>query len=502
MERASRELLKRLLSSAAIYSRYAAGVELRPYQAQIAEAIIDSVMGGKGLSFVVMMSRQGGKNETQAQIESYLLMRLSQTNCEIVKASPTFKPQTENAMRRLERTLESNALARGMWQRESGYIYRIGKARVYFLSAQKEANVVGATASTLLECDEAQDVLISKWDKDFAPMAASTNATTVFWGTAWTDKTLLARELRAARAAEAMDGARRVFMFDADAVSVCVPAYAAYVAKQIAKMGRQHPLIRTQYFLEEIGSEGGMFPASRRELMRGDHDRRYAPMPDRSHAMMIDVAGEDEGALEGELENPRRDATAVTIVEIDPSTLGDDLIRAPRYLVRERARWVGAKHTTLYGKIVALIQIWNPRFVVVDATGVGAGLASFLSARFPGRVIAFEFSQKTKSDLGWGFLAVCDTGRFKDWKPPLKRDESYEFWREVDGCDFTIKEGAGKVMSWGVPAGARNNETGEYLHDDLLISAALCAELDKQSWSVGGSVILQGRDPLEDEKGF
>ena len=50
-------------------------------------------------------------------------------------------------------------------------------------------------------------------------MAASTNATRVFWGTAWTSRTLLARELRAAREAEREDGAKRVFIMTADDVS-------------------------------------------------------------------------------------------------------------------------------------------------------------------------------------------------------------------------------------------------------------------------------------------
>jgi hypothetical protein len=51
---------------------------------------------------------------------------------------------------------------------------------IHFLSAAPSSNIVGATVSLLLECDEAQDVEIAKWDKEIAPMAASTNATRVF----------------------------------------------------------------------------------------------------------------------------------------------------------------------------------------------------------------------------------------------------------------------------------------------------------------------------------
>ncbi|NLG99041.1 MAG: hypothetical protein GX491_16915 [Chloroflexi bacterium] len=171
----------------------AGGLRLREYQRAVARAVIDSVTGGKGLSFVVMFPRQSGKNELQAQIEAYLLLLFSKENAEIVKVSPTWKPQSLNAMRRLERVLDQNEVLRLLWKKENGYIYRVNRARIFFFSGSPTANIVGATASTLLEVDEAQDILIEKFDKDIAPMAASTNATRVFWGTAWTSQTLLAR---------------------------------------------------------------------------------------------------------------------------------------------------------------------------------------------------------------------------------------------------------------------------------------------------------------------
>ncbi len=83
-------------------------------------------------------------------------------------------------MRRLERVLERNTLSRSFWNKRSGYIYEVERASITFLSGSPTSNVVGATASLLLECDEAQDVSIYKWDKEINPMAASTNATKVF----------------------------------------------------------------------------------------------------------------------------------------------------------------------------------------------------------------------------------------------------------------------------------------------------------------------------------
>src|SRR3990170_7690893 len=193
--------IKKVLSEIVKFCHLGGGMTLRSYQVEPARAIIESVKQKQGLTFVIMFPRQSGKNELQAQVEAYLLMIFSLFQAEIVKVSPTWKPQSLNAMRRLERTLNQNLVTKLNWQKEQGYIYRIGLARIYFLSGRHTANVVGATANLLLSCDEAQDVTVSKWDKDFAPMAASTNATRIFWGTAWTSRTLLARELRAAREA-------------------------------------------------------------------------------------------------------------------------------------------------------------------------------------------------------------------------------------------------------------------------------------------------------------
>jgi hypothetical protein len=49
-----------------------------------------------------------------------------------------------------------------------------------------------------------------------------------------------------------------------------------------------------------------------------------------------------------------------------------------------------------------------------------------------------------------------------------------------------------------VPAGSRSFETGELLHDDLVLSAALVAELFDEPWGTAESAIITGHDPLKD----
>jgi len=491
-----------------VFVNSASGIKLRKYQRGVAQAIAQSIATGAGLSFVVMFPRQSGKNELQAQLETYLLTIFHSNPCDIVKVSPTWKPQTLNAMRRLERVLGTNVLSKGLWSKESGYIFRSGAARIYFFSGQPRSNIVGATASILLEVDEAQDVPISKYDKDIAPMAASMNATRVFWGTAWTSRTLLARELRASTNAQKKDGIKRVFILTADDVKKEVPAYGKFVAGQVARLGRNHPMVKTQYFSEEIDAEGGLFPPERCALMQGTHKPRVKPQRNKIYAAALDLAGEDEAVISdsitafaetSELANPRRDSTSLTIFEVDLYTVDDPLILKPSYKVIHRREWIGTKHSKLYGKIKAVLDLFKIRYIAVDSTGVGAGMASFLEAALGDKVIPFEFNTRTKSDLLWDFLGIIDSGRFKDYVPA---DET--FWQQISSCEFEILEGPQKRVRWGVPDGTRDAATGGLVHDDLLISAAMCAVLDDKEWSVSSfTFVIQGVDPLDElDKGF
>jgi hypothetical protein len=476
--------VKYWLSHIERFSRLVIQRPLRSYQREPAEAILDSILNGRGMTFAVMMSRQAGKNELSGQLEAYLMNLYQRKGGQIVKASPTFKPQTINSLLRLCDRLD-NPWNKGRWRRREGYMVELGKARTLFFSADPSASVVGATASLLLEGDEGQDITAEKWAKDFRPMGASTNVTTVLWGTAWTDTTLLATTIQHLKRQEAQDGRRRVFCYDAQQVGAEVPAYAQYVKTEVARMGRNHPLIKTQYYLETIAGAGKMFSPQRIALMRGSHERQLQPTPGRRYALLIDVAGEDE--IEGEpmerlmLANPRRDASACTFVEVE-ITPGE----LPSYRVVNRQFWLGVQHAALYHNFKALAQRWRPAWMVVDATGVGAGIASFLATALGEIVIPFQFSSKTKSDLGWDFLAIVETGRYQDYADD-QGTETRQFWYEVGACEREVVPGPSRTLKWGVWESPAYDGLVARGHDDLLISAAMTAVLDRQVWPGTGS---------------
>ena len=199
--------LKRITADICAFSARTSRISLRSYQQAVARAVVESVLREEGRSFVVMFPRQSGKNELQAQIECYLLLLLSHRSAEMVKVSPTWKPQSLNAMRRLERVLERNLLLRGRLGQRIGLHLPGGRgARLFPLGRDRKPTSWGPPPAPCWKWTKPRTCRSPNMIKTSPPMAASTNATRVFWGTAWTSRTLLARELRAARRAEQADG--------------------------------------------------------------------------------------------------------------------------------------------------------------------------------------------------------------------------------------------------------------------------------------------------------
>ncbi len=304
---------------------------LRPYQLEAARAIVDSVLGRRGHQFAIVFARQAGKDETLAQLLAFLLNVHQRAGGSIVVAAPTFRPQSAIGRARLLDRLDNplNRLPGCRPEERSGYIVGLGRASARFLSAGPAASARGETASLLLVANEAQDILPDRWDAVFDPMAASTNATTVFSGTVWSDRTLLARQMRHLRALERADGLRRVFLVPWTRVAEDLPAYGERVRARIAQFGRDHPFIRSEYDLQEIAGAGGLFGPARRAQLAGDHPRQRRPASGggRHYALLIDVGGEegdagaptdpDEGATL-RAGGTRRDSTALTVVEVLP----------------------------------------------------------------------------------------------------------------------------------------------------------------------------------------
>lgn len=457
------------------------GIRLRRYQREPLRAIIRAILSGAGGRFAVLFPRQSGKNEIQAQLETYLMALYAAEGGEIVKVSPTLRPQALTAMRRLERTLDSHPLTRGRWQRRGGSLIRLGRASTTFLSGAAGANIVGATASLLLEIDEAQDINPEKFDRDIAPMAAARNAVIVFWGTAWRSDTLLAREI-AALDSGADGSEQRAFVLTADDVAREVPAYGAFVADQVRRFGRNHPMIRTQFFSEAIDDQLALFSGKAISALIGRH--AYALHPDTEggggYFFLIDFAGSSETARDptgSETDPERRDRSALTIVKAET---GEAAESEPVWLVQRRFVWLNRSLADQAADLIALIRSWDPARVVADATGIGAGPVSTLIRTFgPDRIQPFIFTAASKSRLGWDFLALLERGGWREGQAASPGDEDQLVYRDtflaqLRAARGQVSEGPEKRLRWSVPD-AR-------LHDDLIMSAVLATVIDKTYW--------------------
>jgi len=465
-----------LLDDVARFTALVGSSTLRPYQCTVAEAVLDSVRAGRGDVISVMMARQMGKNQTSAALEYYLLNLFAGAGGQIVKAAPTFKPQIINSMLRLRRELEGPYTA-GRARPVFGYGLQLGRARILFFSAEKSSNVVGATADILLEIDEAQDVDETKYLQDFRPMASTTNATTVLYGTAWTEDCLLEKTRRHNLELEERDGRRRHFEFDWTTLAALNPAYKQFVSSEIARMGLDHPVVRTQYLLHAVPGLGKFLSVKQRELLRGRHERLRAPelgsagSGPSGHGVSghiayvagVVVAGVYEQASDAALRalKPRRDSTVVTIGRIrwnDEGEVGVEVV--------EHYWWTGRDHQTQLQELERLTrEVWHCRRVVVDATGVGAGLASWLERTLGDLVVEqFMFSAPSKSRLGFQLLEMINTGRCSVYKDG--GEEAAELWGEVGLARYEMREN--NQMRWYVAP-----HEG---HDDFLVSLALCCQ--------------------------
>jgi hypothetical protein len=155
----------------------------------------------------------------------------------------------------------------------------------------------------------------------------------------------------------------------------------------------------------------------------------------------------------------------VTIGELDFS-ICDDIQKQPRIKVVEHYCWTGSKHAELYPRLVDILKsVWKCRRVVVDATGMGQPVSSFLIKALGSKVSAFTFTAKAKSELGFKLLAAINSGRLKIYNRDAS-DESREFWKELERTKSHYRPS--KTLNFYV-----NPSEG---HDDFLISLALLVE--------------------------
>ena len=219
-----------------------------------------------------------------------------------------------------------------------------------------------------------------------------------------------------------------------------------------------------------------------------EHERRRQPEPSKVYIAGIDLAGEAEEGEGASLRilKPRQDSTVVTIGELDFSSC-NKVIKQPRINIVEHYWWTGRKHAELYPQLMDVLKtVRRGSKVVVDSTGGGPQVASFLRQSLGSKVSPFTFTAQSKSGLGFALLAAINSGRVKmyagDGSP-----EYEEFWSEMEMARSQY----------------RPNQTVNFYvdptqgHDDFLMSLALLVEAASQYSPRSARGVKQEHQPFQ-----
>ena len=301
-------------------------------------------------------------------------------------------------------------------------------------------------------------------------MGAATNVTTVHYGTPWDDATLLEEVKQSNLEMEKKDGRRRHFRYDWEEVARYSPEYRNYVEAERQRLGESHPLFMTQYRLLLVHGGGGFLSAAQRAQLSGQHSRLHQPEAGKIYVAGVDLAGEcPDSELLTSL-HPRRDATVITIAELTWLAELPGLPPEASLRVVEHYWFDGRPHSELYGRMVDILgRVWGCRRVVVDATGLGQPVASFLRRSLGSRVKPFVFTAASKSTLGYNLLAAVNTGRLKMYTADGSA-EAREFWLEMELAQSHYRPN--QTLAFEV-----ESTRG---HDDFLMSLALAVEAGRE----------------------
>lgn len=437
---------------------------LRDYQARTLAGLLRGIARYRSTTLTVMYPRQAGKNEVAAHLIAALLRMHAARGGSVVVCAPTLRPQARISIDRLRRILDDTAHlfpVAGL-PRWSANTVRVGRASATFLSASPHANVAGHTASIALIADEAQDIEPDWFDRQFRPMAASTGAPAVLFGTPWDGRSLLDRAVQMNRCHDAAlaDGTAVPLHYEVSwrQVAASRPSYGAHVRRERARLGANHPLFLTQYELRSVADARRLLTPAQLIRLEGRHGRLTGPLPGERYVAGLDLAGD----------GPHGDASVLTIARVGGGGCCE---------VVQHAAWRGQPYDNVIAAVVALGRRWGLERLAVDATGLGGPLAVRLADELGRIVEPFTFTAASKSELGFALQAAAETGRLFLYADDGSSD-ARAVRAELAACGATLA--MGRRLEWGNPAG----------HDDYVASLALCLHAAR---SLGSPRVAVGR---------
>lgn len=439
---------------------------------------------GTNHNMVVIASRQIGKNECKARFEARLasLFQDSQRKATALTFAPTRAPQLVISKDRLKEIIEDSPYLRDVLKPafHEWYQFKAGRFTLSFLSADKDANTAGHTATVVEQLDESQDILDAQFKKICQPMTAATGAPIVFYGTEWNVDSLLHQQRLIAEERQRKLGVKLVHIIPWTVEAEENKDYEEYVLGLIEELGENHVMIRTHFCCEPAEAAGNMFKFSEVEAMIGAHGRALGPSNGSYYVAGVDWCAAREAdnkeAADSDVAYQAHDSTVVTIAECKfvwnhHTNQKMPVLRVVDHLAfpgREPYGVVNEVYDFVFGK-------WGCIKVASDDNGVGNGPTQMLVHRRKNAVIPFSTQYASKSELGHHLVGAIKTGRLQ-----MYRDDGKEHFREVlrqfrELRVHELRENA--MMKWGHP---KTKVNGESIHDDYVLSMAYCYEAARQ----------------------
>lgn len=420
---------------------------LYPPQLQTVNLIEDHIRYQTGKVITVRSARQTMKNEVSAYIAVRAMIAYKSRISEegeyggtYIRTAPSWK-QSYFSRKRTELFFEIDPLIDD-YKPKSTFTIKVGFADIHFLSSDKTTDVVGDTASILLDIDEAHKVDKGKYQEDFSPMTAFNNVPVVMWGVAADKQDLLYQYLTY----NLENDPDCVLQFPAAVWCELLPNYAKHYQEQRDRLGPDHPVIKTQYDLVDVDSIGGYFkPHQIISMLDSDHDRKATPKGrSKDHVCTIDIGGEAEMEEDDPLKKSAgsRDSTVALIWEVNFKKLVNDL---PICRLVDIYWWtgkaLGESPSGLPGQqeiLLKLLNLWKPVKTIVDSRGVGEQIAHYLENRYAG-VEPYAASMDSVSEDCYSLLAMVNNDRVK----MFRNDGSSEYEeavKQIKRVKYEIKQ--------------------------------------------------------------
>ena len=422
---------------------------LKPYQQTIAQAVLESVLHNRGLTFTVEIAHHGGAEEISAHLELFLLSAHALSGARHVKVTP--EPSTQ-AAERLTQLLDSRQTA-GLWSQEAHEV-RVGRARQIFFDPtmlERISGSVGLGPVGLLEIAEAQTMDGDTYRRHLAPLTEGSGATIVLYGFPWNGSTWFERQKEENRQTERRDGLQRHFRVPWQKVAQHNPLYTPYVAQEQARYGEEHPLFQSRYDLRPMALNAPLLSPALRRSLQGAHLRRSSPQPGKSYIASIRVIRRTPATrLQGNtILSGLGETLVVTIAEWEPAQSHRS---GPTLRVVEHRWWQSRGLARESAPLVHLLRnVWKCRRVVVEATDAIPELATVLRQTLGATVVeTVEEAAVVDSQAVLEFLAAAGSNRLKVYIPNGSR-EHRALWYELDSAQAQYQDDGSVALGMSGP---------------------------------------------------